>query len=69
MQIWISVVDVCIALTELSFFWFQLYLTGAVYSLDGADCLKDTMQTVVEIDNKVRVKYTYILKVGVSMIF
>lgn len=38
----------------------QLYLTGAVYSLDGADCLKDTMQTCVEIDNKVRVKYTYI---------
>uniref|UniRef100_A0A8C2KMT5 Porphobilinogen deaminase n=1 Tax=Cyprinus carpio TaxID=7962 RepID=A0A8C2KMT5_CYPCA len=32
----------------------MLYLTGAVYSLDGADCLKDTMQTVVEIDNKVR---------------
>uniref|UniRef100_A0A673L5W3 hydroxymethylbilane synthase n=1 Tax=Sinocyclocheilus rhinocerous TaxID=307959 RepID=A0A673L5W3_9TELE len=31
----------------------MLYLTGAVYSLDGADCLKDTMQTVVEIDNKV----------------
>uniref|UniRef100_A0A8C1AF46 hydroxymethylbilane synthase n=1 Tax=Cyprinus carpio carpio TaxID=630221 RepID=A0A8C1AF46_CYPCA len=24
----------------------MLYLTGAVYSLDGADCLKDTMQTV-----------------------
>ncbi|KTF75681.1 hypothetical protein cypCar_00032987, partial [Cyprinus carpio] len=47
----------------------MLYLTGAVYSLDGADCLKDTMQTVVEIDNKVRVKYTYIRKFGVSMIF
>ncbi|ROI27785.1 Porphobilinogen deaminase, partial [Anabarilius grahami] len=31
----------------------KLYLTGAVYSLDGADCLKDTMQTCVEIDNKV----------------
>ncbi|XP_051748577.1 hydroxymethylbilane synthase a isoform X1 [Ctenopharyngodon idella] len=31
----------------------MLYLTGAVYSLDGADCLKDTMQTCVEIDNKV----------------
>uniref|UniRef100_A0A671QTE5 Porphobilinogen deaminase n=1 Tax=Sinocyclocheilus anshuiensis TaxID=1608454 RepID=A0A671QTE5_9TELE len=28
----------------------MLYFTGAVYSLDGADCLKDTMQTVVEID-------------------
>lgn len=25
----------------------QLYLTGAVYSLDGSDCLKDTMQTNV----------------------
>uniref|UniRef100_A0A8C5PHZ8 hydroxymethylbilane synthase n=1 Tax=Leptobrachium leishanense TaxID=445787 RepID=A0A8C5PHZ8_9ANUR len=23
----------------------QLYLTGAVYSLDGSDCLKETMQT------------------------
>uniref|UniRef100_A0A8B9HM09 hydroxymethylbilane synthase n=1 Tax=Astyanax mexicanus TaxID=7994 RepID=A0A8B9HM09_ASTMX len=30
-----------------------LYLTGAVYSLDGADCLKDTMQTNIELDNKV----------------
>ncbi len=57
-----------IAWTELSFFWFQLYLTGAVYSLDGADCLKDTMQTDVEIDNKVRVKYTYMWKFVVSMI-
>uniref|UniRef100_A0A8B9HL05 hydroxymethylbilane synthase n=1 Tax=Astyanax mexicanus TaxID=7994 RepID=A0A8B9HL05_ASTMX len=26
---------------------------GAVYSLDGADCLKDTMQTNIELDNKV----------------
>ncbi|XP_030648253.1 hydroxymethylbilane synthase a isoform X1 [Chanos chanos] len=24
-----------------------LYLTGAVYSLDGADCLKETMQTII----------------------
>lgn len=24
---------------------FQLYLTGAVYSLDGSDSLKETMQT------------------------
>ncbi|XP_017315571.1 hydroxymethylbilane synthase a isoform X3 [Ictalurus punctatus] len=30
-----------------------LYLTGAVYSLDGADCLKDTMQTNIELDNMV----------------
>lgn len=26
---------------------FQLYLTGAVYSLDGSDSLKETMQTSV----------------------
>uniref|UniRef100_A0A3B4DUX0 hydroxymethylbilane synthase n=1 Tax=Pygocentrus nattereri TaxID=42514 RepID=A0A3B4DUX0_PYGNA len=30
-----------------------LYLTGAVYSLDGSDCLKETMQTNIELDNKV----------------
>lgn len=27
--------------------FLQLYLTGAVYSLDGSDSLKDTMQTSV----------------------
>ncbi|XP_022531810.1 hydroxymethylbilane synthase, b isoform X1 [Astyanax mexicanus] len=30
----------------------QLYLTGAVYSLDGSDSLKDTMQTTVSSDNQ-----------------
>ncbi|XP_016144226.1 hydroxymethylbilane synthase a isoform X6 [Sinocyclocheilus grahami] len=40
-------------ISERAFLKQLLYLTGAVYSLDGADCLKDTMQTVVEIDNKV----------------
>ncbi len=27
--------------------FFQLYLTGAVYSLDGSDSLKETMQTSI----------------------
>ncbi|XP_041732937.1 porphobilinogen deaminase-like [Coregonus clupeaformis] len=31
----------------------QLYLTGAVYSLDGSDSLKETMQTGIASDNKV----------------
>ncbi|XP_056296747.1 porphobilinogen deaminase-like [Pseudoliparis swirei] len=30
----------------------QLYLTGAVYSLDGSDSLKETMQTSVAADDK-----------------
>uniref|UniRef100_A0AAQ4RR84 hydroxymethylbilane synthase n=1 Tax=Gasterosteus aculeatus aculeatus TaxID=481459 RepID=A0AAQ4RR84_GASAC len=30
----------------------QLYLTGAVFSLDGSDSLKDTMQTSVAADDK-----------------
>uniref|UniRef100_A0A7N8WTF1 Porphobilinogen deaminase n=1 Tax=Mastacembelus armatus TaxID=205130 RepID=A0A7N8WTF1_9TELE len=30
----------------------QLYLTGAVYSLDGSESLKDTMQTSITADNK-----------------
>ncbi|KAI4878748.1 hypothetical protein NFI96_028754 [Prochilodus magdalenae] len=30
----------------------QLYLTGAVYSLDGSDSLKDTMQTSIVSDNQ-----------------
>lgn len=34
--------------------FFQLYLTGAVYSLDGSDSLKETMQTgVAAADKKV----------------
>ncbi|XP_062845182.1 hydroxymethylbilane synthase a [Trichomycterus rosablanca] len=31
-----------------------LYLTGAVYSLDGAECLKDTIQTNIQFDDVVR---------------
>ncbi|XP_043115718.1 hydroxymethylbilane synthase, b isoform X1 [Puntigrus tetrazona] len=31
----------------------QLYLTGAVYSLDGSDSLKETMQTSISSDNQV----------------
>ncbi|KAL4608629.1 porphobilinogen deaminase-like isoform X1 [Arapaima gigas] len=31
----------------------QLYLTGAVYSLDGSDCLKETMQTSIIVDKQV----------------
>lgn len=33
----------------------QLYLTGAVYSLDGSDSLKDTMQTSIVLDNQVNI--------------
>ncbi|XP_051522050.1 porphobilinogen deaminase-like isoform X1 [Myxocyprinus asiaticus] len=31
----------------------QLYLTGAVYSLDGSDSLKETMQTSISSDNQI----------------
>lgn len=31
----------------------QLYLTGAVYSLDGSDSLKETMQTSIAAADKV----------------
>ncbi|CAN2387915.1 Porphobilinogen deaminase [Pristimantis euphronides] len=42
-------VAVCTAIKDS-----QLYLTGAVYSLDGSDCLKETMQrTVVFPDEEV----------------
>lgn len=44
----------------------MLYLTGAVYSLDGADCLKDTMQTCVELDNKVNESTQRSANVGVT---
>ncbi|XP_063798714.1 porphobilinogen deaminase isoform X2 [Pseudophryne corroboree] len=30
----------------------QLYLTGAVYSLDGSDCLKETMQSCIVFPNE-----------------
>lgn len=33
---------------------FKLYLTGAVYSLDGSDSLKETMQTSVNYSQQVR---------------
>uniref|UniRef100_A0A3P8RZ73 hydroxymethylbilane synthase n=1 Tax=Amphiprion percula TaxID=161767 RepID=A0A3P8RZ73_AMPPE len=32
----------------------QLYLTGAVYSLDGSDSLKETMQTSITVDERVQ---------------
>uniref|UniRef100_A0A8C7QZH8 hydroxymethylbilane synthase n=1 Tax=Oncorhynchus mykiss TaxID=8022 RepID=A0A8C7QZH8_ONCMY len=32
----------------------QLYLTGAVYSLDGSDSLKETMQTSIRVDERVQ---------------
>lgn len=31
----------------------QLYLTGAVYSLDGSDSLKETMQTSIAATDEV----------------
>lgn len=42
--------------------WFvdvflQLYLTGAVYSLDGSDSLKDTMQTSITAAEKVTAEF------------
>lgn len=36
-----------------SVFVLQVYLTGAVYSLDGSDSLKETMQTSISSDNQV----------------
>uniref|UniRef100_A0AAR2KAM4 Porphobilinogen deaminase n=1 Tax=Pygocentrus nattereri TaxID=42514 RepID=A0AAR2KAM4_PYGNA len=33
----------------------QLYLTGAVYSLDGSDSLKETMQTSIALDSQVSI--------------
>lgn len=35
------------------FVLLQLYLTGAVFSLDGSDSLKETMQTSIAADGKV----------------
>lgn len=37
---------------------FQLYLTGAVYSLDGSDSLKETMQTSIAAADKVTADFT-----------
>lgn len=36
----------------------QLYLTGAVYSLDGSDSLKETMQTSIAATDKVTAECT-----------
>lgn len=44
----------------------MLYLTGAVCSLDGADCLKDTMKISVELDNKVNESAQEFAHVGVT---
>ncbi|KAL7838168.1 hypothetical protein AOLI_G00265720 [Acnodon oligacanthus] len=43
-----------------------LYLTGAVYSLDGSDCLKDTMQTSIDLDNKVPESTEERIHVGIT---
>lgn len=40
-------------LNDRSVFVVQVYLTGAVYSLDGSDSLKETMQTSISSDNQV----------------
>lgn len=40
-------------LNDRSVFVLQVYLTGAVYSLDGSDSLKETMQTSISSDNQV----------------
>uniref|UniRef100_A0A3Q1EG31 hydroxymethylbilane synthase n=1 Tax=Acanthochromis polyacanthus TaxID=80966 RepID=A0A3Q1EG31_9TELE len=42
----------CIA--ERAFLRHLLYLTGAVYSLDGSDSLKETMQTSITVDERVQ---------------
>ncbi|XP_043936879.1 porphobilinogen deaminase isoform X2 [Protopterus annectens] len=45
----------------------QLYLTGAVYSLDGSDCLKDTMQTsVASILQEDSITADYVQHVGIT---
>ncbi|XP_024268220.1 porphobilinogen deaminase-like isoform X1 [Oncorhynchus tshawytscha] len=45
----------------------QLYLTGAVYSLDGSDSLKETMQTSIASDNKVEERVDeWVQRVGVT---
>ncbi|XP_070987628.1 porphobilinogen deaminase-like [Oncorhynchus clarkii lewisi] len=45
----------------------QLYLTGAVYSLDGSDSLKETMQTSIASDNKVEERGDeWVQRVGVT---
>uniref|UniRef100_A0A8B9K9N2 hydroxymethylbilane synthase n=1 Tax=Astyanax mexicanus TaxID=7994 RepID=A0A8B9K9N2_ASTMX len=49
----------------LLFLLKYLYLTGAVYSLDGSDSLKDTMQTTVSSDNQVHFSSLF-LRVGVT---
>ena len=38
--------------------FLQLYLTGAVYSLDGSDSLKETMQTNIDAADKVTAECT-----------
>uniref|UniRef100_A0A8C8G9Z9 hydroxymethylbilane synthase n=1 Tax=Oncorhynchus tshawytscha TaxID=74940 RepID=A0A8C8G9Z9_ONCTS len=44
-----------------------LYLTGAVYSLDGSDSLKETMQTSIASDNKVEERVDeWVQRVGVT---
>lgn len=50
----------CLALKlKGNLIFLQLYLTGAVYSLDGSDSLKETMQASISATNKVTAKWTY----------
>uniref|UniRef100_A0A665VJM2 Porphobilinogen deaminase n=1 Tax=Echeneis naucrates TaxID=173247 RepID=A0A665VJM2_ECHNA len=44
----------------------QLYLTGAVYSLDGSDSLKETMQASVAADDKVTEPEEPVQHVGIT---
>lgn len=47
------------AFVTVVFYLPKLYLTGAVYSLDGSDSLKETMQTSIASDNKVRLMISH----------
>lgn len=44
----------CVSNPEKSCMFFQLYLTGAVYSLDGSNSLKETMQVSIAAGTQVR---------------
>uniref|UniRef100_A0AAR2IZ37 hydroxymethylbilane synthase n=1 Tax=Pygocentrus nattereri TaxID=42514 RepID=A0AAR2IZ37_PYGNA len=44
----------------------QLYLTGAVYSLDGSDSLKETMQTSIALDSQQEQVDEKVQRVGIT---
>lgn len=48
-------------LNDRSVFVLQVYMTGAVFSLDGSDSLKETMQTSISSDNQVVNPLKYII--------